>query len=171
MAVKTVKFTLNGQTYDLTYDSTSGNWQGTITAPGTTSWDANSDHTFHGTVVATDIGGNSTMATVADFSGLALRVLEKTPPAISVTYPTAGAHISNSEPSISWDVTDTGSGIDSSTISIALDNGSAVTDGIAMEAISGAPKQVHIINSEKCINCGACVTNCPFGAIAAAKEG
>ena len=24
---------------------------------------------------------------------------------------------------------------------------------------------------EKCINCGACVGNCPFGAITAAKEG
>ncbi len=40
-----------------------------------------------------------------------------------------------------------------------------------MEAIQGAVKQAHTIDSEKCINCGACVSNCPFGAIAAAKEG
>ena len=34
---------------------------------------------------------------------------------------------------------------------------------------TGAAKQVHVIDPEKCINCGACVTNCPFGAIAASK--
>ena len=38
-----------------------------------------------------------------------------------------------------------------------------------MEAITGAPKKVHVIDPEKCINCGACVSNCPFGAIAASK--
>ena len=40
-----------------------------------------------------------------------------------------------------------------------------------MEAISGEPRQLHKIDPEKCINCGACVGNCPFGAITAAKEG
>jgi ferredoxin len=40
-----------------------------------------------------------------------------------------------------------------------------------MEAIEGAPKTLHTIDPDKCINCNACVGNCPFGAITPAKEG
>lgn len=140
MAVKTVQFTLNGQTYDLTYDSASKKYKATITAPNTTSWNENDDHRFHGTVVAEDDGGNKTTATVADFSDLALRVLEKVKPAISVTYPAAGAYISNSKPVFEWNVTDSGSGIDQSTVSIKIDGGAAITSGITKTAITNGFK-------------------------------
>ena len=136
MAISTVKFTLNGQTYDLTYDSTSKAYKATITAPATTSYNENTDHKYHGTVVVTDDAGNSTTATVTDFSTLALRVLEKVKPAISVTYPTAGAFITSAAPTIKWTVTDSGSGIDESTISIKIDSGTAITSGITKTAIT-----------------------------------
>ena len=32
-------------------------------------------------------------------------------------------------------------------------------------AISGAVKQLHVIDQSKCIKCGACMENCNFGAI------
>jgi hypothetical protein len=134
MAINTVQFTLNGQTVNLSYDSASGSYKGTVTAPGTTSWNANDDHKYHGTVKVTDTAGNSVTATVTDFSGLALRVLEKTKPTIGVTYPTAGAYITNSKPTIKWTVADADSGIDASTISIQIDGGAAVTDGITKTA-------------------------------------
>lgn len=140
MAVKTVQFTLNGQTYDLTYDSTSGSYKATITSPNSTSWNENDDHKFHGVVVAEDDGGNKTTATVADFSDLALRVLEKVKPAISVTYPTAGAYISNSAPTFEWNVTDTGSGVDQDAISLKIDGGAAITSGITKTAITNGFK-------------------------------
>ena len=35
-----------------------------------------------------------------------------------------------------------------------------------MDAITGEVKQVHVIDTEKCIKCGACISGCPFGAIA-----
>jgi hypothetical protein len=134
MAINTVQFTLNGQTVNLSYDSSSGSYKGTVTAPGTTSWNANDDHKYHGEVKVTDTAGNTVTATVTDFSTLALRVLEKTKPTISVTYPTAGAYITNSKPTIKWTVTDADSGIDTSTISIKIDNGTAVTSGITTTA-------------------------------------
>lgn len=34
-----------------------------------------------------------------------------------------------------------------------------------VDAISGSPKQLHVIDHAKCIKCGACVAKCRFGAI------
>nr|WP_307990286.1 NADH-quinone oxidoreductase subunit NuoF [uncultured Niameybacter sp.] len=34
-----------------------------------------------------------------------------------------------------------------------------------VDAISGSPKQLHVIDHAKCIKCGACMTKCRFGAI------
>ena len=34
-----------------------------------------------------------------------------------------------------------------------------------VEAISGAVRQKHVIDTKKCIKCGACIENCKFGAI------
>lgn len=135
MAIKSVKFSLNGQTYDLTYDSASNSYKATITAPGATSWNE-TDHKYAGTVVAEDTAGNKTTATTADFDTLGLRVLEKVKPVISVTYPTAGAYIANSKPTFRWTVTDADSGIDPATISIKLDSGAAITDGITKTAVT-----------------------------------
>lgn len=136
MAVKTVQFTLNGQTYDLTLDSASGKYKATVTAPNMTSWNENDDHKFHGVVVAEDDGGNKTTATVSDFEGLALRVLEKVKPAITVTYPTASAFITSATPTFQWNVTDAGSGVNPDSISIKIDGNTAVTSGITKTPIT-----------------------------------
>lgn len=136
MAVKTVQFTINGQTYDLTLDSASGKYKATITAPNMTSWNENDDHKFHGVVNAEDDGGNITTATVDDFATLALRVLEKVKPVIAVTYPTASAFITSATPTFQWTVTDSGSGVDPDTISIKIDGNTAVTSGITKTPVT-----------------------------------
>ena len=82
MALQSVKFTLNGQTYDLTLDRATGQYKATITAPAESSWGAAEDHKYHGTVEAKDLAGNTAQATVTQFPGLGLRVLEKTKPTI-----------------------------------------------------------------------------------------
>ena len=135
MAVSTVKLTLNGNEYNLTQNTSTGKWEATISAPSTTSYKENTDHCFHGTVVATDTAGNTTSVTVNDFPALALRVLEKVAPTISVTYPTAGAYIASNTPTIRWNVVDSGSGIDSDTIALSID-GATVTSGITKTAIT-----------------------------------
>ena len=44
MSVKKVQFSINGQTYDLTYDAGSQQYKATITAPSTTSYNENEEH-------------------------------------------------------------------------------------------------------------------------------
>ena len=137
MALQSVKFTLNGQTYDLTLDGATGQYKATITAPAQSSWSAETDHKYHGVVEAKDLAGNTAQATVAQFPGLALRVLEKTKPTISVSYPTDGAYIPTNQPTVTWAVVDEGSGIDPDTIQIQVDSGTATSEGIQTEATEG----------------------------------
>lgn len=136
MAVQTVKATVNGQEYTLNYSSSSGKWEATINAPSESSW-SQPDHTYPVTVKATDDAGNETEITSAspEFGEeLKLRVLEKTAPVITPVYPTAGAYVTTATPAISWTVTDTGSGIDASTIALTV-GGTPVAEGIATEPV------------------------------------
>jgi len=136
MAISTVKLTLNGNEYNLTKNTSTGKWEATISAPNKTSYGENPDHCFHGVVVARDVAGNTDTATVDDFPSLALRVLEKVAPTITVIYPTAGAFISDNTPTFSWKVLDSGSGINANTIKITID-GQVITSGITKTAITG----------------------------------
>lgn len=140
MAVQSVKVTVNGQDYTLTYDSNSGAYKTTITAPSKSSYTINDGHYYPVTVKATDDANNTT--TVDDKhetlgESCKLQVKEKVKPVIVATYPTASSAISNSTPTITWTVTDDDSGVNPDTISIKFDDGSAVTAGITKESMTG----------------------------------
>lgn len=137
MAVKTVKASINGQDYTLTYDETSGSYKATITAPSKSSYNNNDGHYYPVSVTATDDAGNSTTVTDTDVTfgdDLRLKVKEKVKPIIAVTYPTASATITSATPTITWTVTDDDSGIDEATIAIKIDSGTYVTSGITTTA-------------------------------------
>ena len=139
MAVKTVKASVNGQEYNLTYDETSGSYKATITAPSKSSYNNNNGHYYPVSVTATDDAGNSTTVTDTDVTfgdDLKLKVKEKVKPIIAVTYPTASATITSATPTITWTVTDDDSGIDEATIAIKIDSGTYVTSGITTTAIT-----------------------------------
>lgn len=136
MAVKTAQYIFNGQTINLTYNSTSGKWEATVTAPSKSSY-SQTDHVLGGTVKATDVAGNTTTvdqshATLG--SSLKIRVKEKVAPVISITAPTADSYITNATPTIKFTVTDADSGVNSGTIAMKLD-GTAVT--VTKTAITG----------------------------------
>ena len=81
MAIQTVKATINGQEYDLTYSSGTGKWTATITAPNKSSYNQ-PNHFYDVTLKATDDAGNtvtkdSTDTTLGD--SLKLYVKENKP--------------------------------------------------------------------------------------------
>lgn len=129
MAVKTVVATINGQSVTLTLNSSTGKWEGTITAPSKSSYNQ-SGHYYPVSVKATDVAGNSasvdaTHATLG--TSLRLVVKEKVAPVITVTAPTAGSFLTNNTPTITWTVTDEDSGVAASTIGLKI-------DGVAVDA-------------------------------------
>lgn len=139
MAISTVKAVINGQTYTLTYDSASGSYKATITAPTGSSYNHNAGHYFPVSVTAQDTAGNSTSVNDSDATlgnSCKLVVKEKVKPVIAVISPTTGSLIGSNKPTFTWEVTDDDSGIDPDTISIKIDTGSVVTSGITKTAIT-----------------------------------
>ncbi len=139
MAVSTVKVTINGTTHTLTYNSTSGKYEGTITAPTATSGSNNAGvgpgvgsaasgkGYYPVSVTATDDYGNSTTKDDTDSTlgaSLKLKVVEKVAPTAAITYPSNGATITNATPGITFKFTDAGSGINDSECYIKIDSGS-----------------------------------------------
>ena len=139
MSLKAVTALVNGQTYNLVYDESSGMYTTTVTAPSKSSYKVNDGHYYAVSITATDTAGNSKTINDTDSSlgnSLKLKVKEKTAPVISITAPTAGALITNNKPAITWTVTDADSGVNSDTIGITIDSGSKITSGITKTATS-----------------------------------
>ena len=139
MAVKTVQAILNGQTYTLTLNNSTGKYEATATAPQTSSYPLDG-HYYPVTVKATDDAGNVTTKAASDTTwgaSLRLKVQEKVAPVIAVTAPTASALLTNSKPVITWKVTDADSGVNPATIGLTIDSGSKITgDAITKPAIT-----------------------------------
>lgn len=140
MAVKTVQYIFNGQTYNLTYNSTTKKYEATVTAPSKSSYNQ-TDHVLGGTIKATDQAGNVTTVDQTHSTlgaSLKLRVKEKVAPVISITAPSAGAYITNTTPTIEFSVTDADSGVNSGTIAVTID-GTAISS-VTKTAITGGYK-------------------------------
>lgn len=77
MAVKTVQTVINGQTYTLTLNSSTGKYEATITAPSKSSYNQ-SGHYYPVKVTATDEARNSTSKDATDSTlGSSLRLTVK----------------------------------------------------------------------------------------------
>ena len=139
MAVKQVRVKINGTWYTATYNSSTGKYEATITAPEKSSYTL-SGHYYPVTVEATDQAGNVTTKDASDTTlgaSLQLKVKEKVAPVITITAPTASQLLTNNKPTITWKVIDADSGVNSNTIGITVDSGSKITSGITKTAITG----------------------------------
>lgn len=140
MSVKTAQYIFNGQTYNLTYNASSGKWKATVTAPSKSSY-SQPNHVLGGTIKATDDAGNTTTVDQNHTTlgaSLKIRVKEKTAPSITITAPSAGAYITTITPAIEFQVKDMDSGVNAGTIAVTV-GGTAVSN-ITKTAIDGGYK-------------------------------
>lgn len=137
MAIKTVKATINGQTYDLTLNSASGKWEATITAPGKTSYNLAGGY-YNVSVEATNEAGTKGSADASTVNGLKLVVKETVAPVITIVSPTAGAYVANSKQPVVFNITDEtgGSGVDISTLVVKQDGTAVAAANITHTAIT-----------------------------------
>lgn len=152
MSIVSVTFTLNGTTTTLTAGS-GGVYSASIAAPSATSGSNNSGQGpgvgsaaqgkgyYPGKIVVTDDAGNTTEVDVSDGTWgdvLKLKVLEKTKPTASITSPGSGAFITNAKPTITFKVTDAGSGVNPSKVYIKIDSGSFTALATSAVSFSGS---------------------------------
>lgn len=137
MAIKTVKATINGQTYDLTLNSASGKWEATITAPGKTSYNLAGGY-YNVSVEATNEAGTKGSADASTVDGLKLVVKETVAPVIAIVSPTSGAYVANSKQPVVFNITDEtgGSGVDISTLVVKQDGTAVAAANITHTAIT-----------------------------------
>lgn len=123
MAIASVKATINGQTYNLTYNASTGKYEASITAPGKTSYNQSGGY-YNVTVKATNTAGTVGTADASTMSSLKLVVKEKVAPVITIISPSAGAYVTNSKQPVVFTITDEadGSGINLSTLVVKQDN-------------------------------------------------
>ena len=140
MAIAQVKAVINGQTYFLNLNGSTGKYEATITAPSTSSYNNNAGHYYPVEITATDDGGNS--STINDQSPefgdvLRLVVKEKVPPTINITSPTSGAVLIDSKPQFTAELRDNDSGVNISTLIFKIDNDVIENSNITESAVSG----------------------------------
>lgn len=137
MAISKVRAQVNGTWYTLTYDSGSGAYKATITAPGATSYNQPGGY-YNVAVEATNDAGTIATADGSTLSGLQLVVREKVAPVITILSPSSGAYVSNSKQPVVFTITDEdgGSGVDLDSVVVKLDGTAVAASAISHTAIT-----------------------------------
>ena len=137
MAIKSVRVQVNGTWTNLTKNA-SGKWEGSVTAPGATSYNLTGGY-YPVTVEATNDAGTKTTATVADLASLKLVVRETVKPTITITSPGAGARVTNAQAPIVFTLRDEtgGSGVKLSTLRLTVDGTAYTAADMTCNAVTG----------------------------------
>ncbi len=126
MAISTVRVQINGTWTNLTYNSSTGAYEATITAPSTTSFNRTGGY-YPVTVEATNTVGTKTTVNDSHSSlggSCKLYVQERKAPVVTINSPTSGARVTNNKQPVVFAVTDesSGSGVDLNSLNVELDD-------------------------------------------------
>ena len=109
MAIQTVQANINGTWHNLTYNPENQRWEATITAPGATSFNQPGGY-YNVQVRATNTAGTQGTADGSTLPGLQLIVKETVAPVITITSPSNGARVTNSNQPVTFTVIDEAGG-------------------------------------------------------------
>lgn len=137
MAISTVRAQVNGTWHTLTYDSSSGAYKATITAPGQTSYNQSGGY-YNVTIEATNTAGTKGTANATSLTGLRLVVKEKVAPTITILSPSNSAFVTNNKQPVIFNIVDEsgGSGIKLSTLVVKQDGTAVASSAVATTAIT-----------------------------------
>lgn len=143
MAIKTVDLSVNGQSYNIPLIS-AGKYRKKIAAPNKTSWNE-VDHKYAMQLKVEDVAGNvTTIDKNHETFGekMMLRVIEDTPPVITIISPAQSAYIGSNMVAVVVEITDQESGVNSDSIRMQIDSGAVIYSGIT---------KIPIDNGYKCM--------------------
>lgn len=137
MAISTVRAQVNGTWHTLSYDSASGAYKATITAPGQTSFNQSGGY-YNVTIEATNTAGTKGTANATTLTGLRLVVKEKVAPTITILSPTNSAFVTNNKQPVVFNIVDEsgGSGIKLSTLVVKQDGTAVASSAVVTTAIT-----------------------------------
>ena len=137
MAISQVRAQVNGTWHALTYNSSTGKYEATITAPGSTSFNLSGGY-YNVKVEATNTAGTVGRADGTSVTGLRLVVKERVAPVITIVSPSSGAFVTNSKQPIVFTLVDEvgGSGINLSSLVVKQDNAIVSSNTIVTTAIT-----------------------------------
>lgn len=137
MAISTVRAQVNGTWHTLTYNSSSGAYTATITAPGQTSFKQSGGY-YNISVEATNTAGTKGTANASTLTSLRLVVKEKVAPVITILSPASGAFVTNNKQPVVFNIVDesNGSGINLSTLVVKQDGTAVASTAVVTTAIT-----------------------------------
>lgn len=144
MAISQVRAQVNGTWHTLTYNSSTGKYEATITAPGATSYNLSGGY-YNVTVEATNTAGTKGTADGSTLTGLRLVVKERVAPVITVMSPSSGAHVTNSKQPVVFTIVDEdgGSGIDLNTLTVKQDGTTVAAGTLKPTSITNGYSVTH----------------------------
>lgn len=155
MAIKIVKAVINGNEYNLSFNSGTGKWEATIPAPTGSSFNQEGGKYNVQLTAVNDADTSSTIdRSDVEFGDiLALKVLEKQPPVIVITSPGIDAFMPTATPTIKFKITDDtigsggDSGINLSSLILKVDNTTVTSANITINPVNGGYECEYISNA------------------------
>ena len=140
-SIATVTATINGVAHPLTYNSSTGKWEATLTAPSGSSFNKSGGY-YNVSLSAADEAGNVSTADATDTdigTNLRLVVKEKVAPTVSIVSPGASAFLTSNMPTITAQLRDADSGVKISTLVFKLDGTTVAYNatGMTCTAVAG----------------------------------